>query len=192
AIFAATGHTCAFTEPPGLAPYCWGLNTSGEVGDGTTTNRPSPVPVAGALNPLDGFSAGAFHSCALTQASGGAAYCWGRNEEGELGDGTTTSKASPVAVGGGRSFTAIATGYYHTCGLTAAGAVFCWGFNRDGGVGDGTSTNKSTPVAVAGGLTFTAISAGGNHTCGTTSTGAAYCWGSNTHSEVGDGTMVNG
>ena len=192
AIFAANGHTCAVTEPPGLAPYCWGLNQSGEVGDGTITNKPSPVPVTGALSPLVGLSAGAFHSCALTQASGGAAYCWGRNDEGQLGDGTPTNKSTPSrVVGGPATFDAISGGGSHTCGLAPGGVAYCWGRNVEGQLGDGTTASTASPVAVTAVPSLAAISAGYAHTCGLTSAGTAYCWGRNVEGELGDGTTTS-
>lgn len=94
-------------------------------------------------------SAGTYHSCAVTTA--GAAYCWGHNADGQLGDGTTTGRPMPVAVSGLSSgVQAVAVGLFHTCALTTAGAVYCWGYNFSGQLGDGTTMDRSTPVAVIG------------------------------------------
>jgi Regulator of Chromosome Condensation (RCC1) repeat protein len=129
------------------------------------------------------LAAGSVHTCSLN--SSGAAYCWGA---GQLGDGSTTISASPVAVSGGLSFRALTASESHTCGLTSAGAAYCWGRNDEGELGDGSTTDRATPVAVAGGLSFSALATGGGHTCGLTSAGAAYCWGSNNFGQRGDGS----
>src|SRR5712691_10828720 len=133
-----------------------------------------PITVIGVTaQPL---AAGYSFTCALTGA--GAAYCWGYNSDGQLGNGSTTSSSTPVAVSGGLSFSALATGAYHTCGLTSTGAAYCWGSNSVGQLGDGSTTSSARPVAVAGGLSFSALATGGSgagHTCGLTRGGAAYC-----------------
>ena len=141
-------------------------------------------------------SAGYHHTCRLTAV--GAAYCWGDNSgTGQLGDGTTTNRLTPVLVVGGVSFAAVRAGGDHTCGVTAAGAAFCWGYNGSGQLGDGTITSRASPVLVAGGGSFAAVSAGGGgidpglHTCGVTAAGAAYCWGRNLEGQLGDGTTID-
>ena len=180
--------------------YCWGRNRYGQVGDGTTTNRGTFVPVAGGHTftqiSVHGWRAGfddePGHACALTPA--GAAYCWGHNGNGQLGDGTNVDRHVPTPVAGGLQFAQIDAGYAYTCGVTTAGAAYCWGYNAFGQLGDGTTAGHWTPQPVAGGLTFAQVSAGGRylltvdvHTCGVTTSGAAYCWGSNSSGQVGNG-----
>ena len=178
--------TCALT--PAGAAYCWGVNGSGEVGDGTLERRYTPVAVTGNLT-FARIATGYQHTCGLTLA--GAAYCWGVNGFGSLGDGTGAYKTSPAAVSGAYTFTRIATGEFHTCALTAAGAAYCWGLDRNGQLGDGGTTNQLSPVAVSAGPAFVRIAAGSDHTCGLTSAGAAYCWGFNGDGQLGDGTTEN-
>jgi alpha-tubulin suppressor-like RCC1 family protein len=81
-------------------------------------------------------------------ATGGAAYCWGQNLDGELGDGTTTSWTTPVAVAGVRGFAAVGAGWYHTCGMTTNTGVYCWGYNGHSQLGEGTTITSLVPVAV--------------------------------------------
>lgn len=151
----------------------------------------SQVTVTGAEtgNRLSILTAGDIHTCWLAPA--GAAYCWGFNGNGELGDGTTTMQLSPVAVTGGLVFDTLAAGAAHTCGLTPAGAAYCWGSNSNGQLGDATTTSQVRPVAVRGGLIFDRLAAGAAHTCGLTPAGAAYCWGANSSGQLGDGTTTD-
>ena len=186
----ATGssHTCGLSN--GKA-YCWGWNVNGQLGDGTTTDRLTPTPVAGGLT-FSMLAAAGIHTCGLTTS--GAAYCWGANDYGVLGDGTTTSRSTPTPVSGGLTFTSLSAGEEDVCGLTTGGAAYCWGNNDYGQVGDGTIFNtRPTPTHVTGGVTFARIEAGGSHTCGLTTTGAALCWGKSSEGEIGDGnTSTNG
>src|SRR6266516_4352386 len=172
-VSAGTYQTCGVTLSS--AAYCWGDNTFGQLGNGTTTFSTTPVAVSGGLA-FAAVSAG-YHTCGVTLSS--AAYCWGYNLVGQLGNGTTTNSDVPVAVSGGLTFAAVSAGTFHTCGVTLSSAAYCWGDNTGGGLGNGTTTNSTTPVAVSGGLTFAAVSAGDYYTCGVTPNGAAYCWGGN-------------
>jgi alpha-tubulin suppressor-like RCC1 family protein len=189
AIAADYSNTCALTSGAGV--LCWGYNSTGELGDGKTTNSWAPVPVTGLTSGVTAIAAGGQSTCALT--STGGVLCWGWNGDGELGDGTTSWRSTPVPVTGLASgVTAIAAGGGAMCALTSAGGVFCWGYNRDGELGNGTTTNSSTPVQVTG-LTrgVTAIAAEAQHVCALTSAGGVLCWGYNVDGELGNGTTTN-
>src|SRR2546425_507451 len=134
-------HTCGVAA--GGVAYCWGWNTRGQLGDGTSgTERWVPIRVLGDAR-FAAVSAGDRYTCGLTAA--GAAYCWGGNGDGQLGDGSTTPRLTPtlVRVGSGVSFTAVNAGGFHTCAITAGGAAYCWGANGDGQLGDGSADGRT-------------------------------------------------
>jgi len=187
-VTAGYGHTCGVTS--GGVAYSWGSNFWGQLGHGDTLLASTPVAVAGGLT-FSSLTAGAGHTCGVT-SGGAAAYCWGQNNVGELGDRSTTRRMTPVAVAGGLTFAAVTAGFYHTCGVTSVGAGFCWGGDSLGVLGDGSSIwMRTAPVAVVGGLTFASVTAGATHTCGVTSSGAAYCWGRDFYGELGDGSTTD-
>lgn len=186
-ISAAVRHSCAVASSG--ATYCWGYDFDGELGDGTANSvKASRVLVTGGIA-FTSVTTGYDFSCGLTGA--GAAYCWGVNSNGQLGDGTVSNRTSPVAVSGGLTFQSISAGGIHACGLTTAGKVFCWGNNINDQVGDGTTTDRSTPTQILSALTFKTVSAGGLHSCALATDGTAYCWGYNANGELGDGTTTN-
>ncbi len=186
-VAAGYDHACGLT-PAGLS-MCWGSDSDGQLGNGPASGNTSvPAAVVGSV-PLRAITAGGFHSCGL--AAGGAAFCWGRNLEGQLGDGTTASQQQPVAVTGGLSFTRIDAGAGHTCGLTAAGAMYCWGSNGRGQLGNGSLTSTSAPTQVSGNLAFADLSLGVTSTCALTTDQRAFCWGWNESGQVGDGSRVD-
>jgi alpha-tubulin suppressor-like RCC1 family protein len=194
--------TCALDSSG--AAYCWGYDYYGELGDGTTANSSVPVAVdmGGVLagKTLNQISAGHVITCALD--TGGAAYCWGYDNEGELGNGGTVAASVPVAVDtsgvlAGKTLTQISTGYEFTCALDSVGAAYCWGDNNTGQLGNGTTTSTSgLPVAVdtsgvLAGKTLASITTGeGLHACALDSGGTAYCWGYNNAGQLGNGTTA--
>ena len=185
AVTAGAGHTCALLDDG--SGKCWGQNTHGEIGDGTTSSR-SPVTDVAAPVPFSLVTAGGDHTCAIGTDS--LAYCWGANDRGQLGDGTNDDRAQPTPVSGGLKFLDLDAGRMHTCGVTKSDDAVCWGANDEGQLGDGTTTDRTAPTTVAGGLGWTRVSAGAQHSCGVTMTGEARCWGWNGRGQLGDGTTT--
>ena len=197
AVSAGGRHTCGITT--GGQTYCWGLDDEGQLGAATTERcrvhravsttgacATTPQPVQGGLT-FTRISAGTAHTCALT--AGGAAYCWGRNISGQLGNGTTTQAEAPVAVLGGHAFVEISAGGGHTCARTAAGAVYCWGANDHGQLGNGTTTQATAPVALPG--SGRSVQAGWAHSCALGSDGKTYCWGANAAGQRGSTILTS-
>ena len=135
------------------------------------------------------ITAGAGHTCALR--ADGTVGCWGRNFEGQLGDGTTANRLTPVTVTGLTNAVAITAANFHTCALRADGAVRCWGDNGVGQLGDSSTTDRLVPVAVSGLSNVVAVSAGGASTCAVRVDGAVLCWGANGNGQLGDGTTTD-
>ncbi len=166
-VTAGGAHSCALMATG--SALCWGENSSGQLGDGTSFDRSSAVAVCAESMPscapllaIAGISAGGEHTCAVTE-KGGAIRCWGKNLAGQLGDGTTFDDPLPVfvcrpgsAIAGAPSCTAlsgaatVSAGFVHTCARLQDGRVLCWGGNSAGKVGDGTTTDRTVPVEVGG------------------------------------------
>ena len=178
-------HSCALTAA-GVA-YCWGWNLKGQLGDGTNTDRNTPSVTNTALRFFTiaaGGQPGGEHTCALTVA--GVAYCWGWNAFGQLGDGTTLDRTTPVQVLGGLTFTSISVGNLHSCALTATGKAYCWGSAAE--IGEGLGANRTAPVAVSGDLAFKTLSASWWSACGVASDDKTNCWGSYLTNATGPAT----
>lgn len=188
AIAAGSYHTCALTTAG--AVLCWGYNTFGQLGDGTKTSKAAPVLVSGLGSGVIAIAAGTYHTCALTTA--GVVKCWGSNAYGQLDDGTTVDRTTPVVAIGVVDIAAIATGGRHTCALARTGTVKCWGYNAEGELGDGSTTTRTTPVVVSGLSDVASIATtGGSHTCAVTTSGAVKCWGFNFFGQLGNGSTTN-
>lgn len=201
-VSAGSSHTCGVTSDG--SAYCWGLNTSAQLGDSTSTTRTTPTRIAGNISFATVVAADT-HSCGLSTT--GAGYCWGDNAKGQLGTETGLNAIAPTPVTGGKTFSSITVAIRHSCGITTAGAAFCWGWNGFGQLGNDSGIfSSNVPVPVAGGLTFASISAGGGeyedyyysnkllleHTCGVTTGKVAYCWGSNYFGQLGAGGSAGG
>ncbi len=191
--------TATSTSTPAAATggrmlYAWGANEYGELGDGTATNRHTPVAVTlpGGAH-ATAITGGDGHSLAL--GSDGTLYAWGYNDHGQLGDGTTADRHTPVTVTlpGGVRATAIVAGGGHSLALDGDGHLYAWGYNREGELDDGTTTDRHTPVAVTlpGDVHATAIAAGSDDSLALGSDGTLYSWGYNSVGELGDGTTAD-
>jgi alpha-tubulin suppressor-like RCC1 family protein len=187
AIAAGQFHACAIRADKTM--WCWGHNTSGQVGTGTSDPifvRPAP---AGNATDWRAVGAGASFTCALDGS--GKISCWGTNGGAQLGDGTTTGRSAPTPLSGGISdFTALEVGTNHTCALRADGSLLCWGTNLRGQIGDGTNNNATAPTKV-GTDTWVAVSAGSEFTCAVRADHTLWCWGLDTSRQLGDGKTTN-
>jgi alpha-tubulin suppressor-like RCC1 family protein len=214
-INPTAGETACIPRSSGAGPFCWGRNTFGAVGDGTTDDRSTPVLLP-QFFPLR-TSGGGGHTCGVQYASGvyphqvGTLWCWGNNADDVLGagPGLGPSSATPVQVTALGAQVAIdnpsplgisnqqqltlGVGVTHTCTIMGDGTLWCWGHNEYGQLGDGTTTNQPLPVQVTGltGVTQVAVSAKGQFTCATDASFKIYCWGRNDRGQLGDGTTVS-
>jgi alpha-tubulin suppressor-like RCC1 family protein len=199
-ISAGFTHTCALIYAGGDANTggvkCWGNNAVGQLGDGAAEQTSNvPVEVTGLSSGVKAVSAGWDHTCALLVA--GTVMCWGLNNNGQLGDGTTTIGYDPIyvkdpsGISNLSGVSAISGGASHTCALLASGGVDCWGLNSDGQLGDGTTSIRLTAVAVSSISTASAISAGFAQTCAVLTGGGVQCWGANDAGQLGNSTTTS-
>ena len=186
-VSAGWSYACALTVAG--APYCWGNAQDNDVGPAAANpiERRVPTLVTPDLT-FSSLSAGFSHACGVTSA--GVVYCWGENDDGQLGNGSKTASLTPVPIRApsGIVFRSVSAGLLHSCAVATDGRAFCWGDGKSGTLGSGDRVSRDRPVAVAGTLRFSTISAGNLYTCGVTADNAAYCWGRNEDGELGDGT----
>lgn len=192
-VVAGAYHSLALTAAGDV--LAWGLNGSGQLGDGTMISSPVPVQVslpAGVA--ITGIAAGGLHSLALT--STGQVLAWGHNGAGQLGDGTVAASAlpSPVRFPPGHSAREVAAGGGHSLAITGSGEVVAWGDNSTGQLGDGTVTARllPTPVRLPAGLPVRSVAAGGGHSVAVTAGGRMLSWGDNEAGQLGaDGVVTS-
>jgi alpha-tubulin suppressor-like RCC1 family protein len=147
------------------------------------------LPAAAQVPNIVQVAAGGSHTCALEDT--GQVWCWGQGGNGQLGDGTTVSSATPTLVPGLDNVVQIALGIAHTCALRTNGRLRCWGWNENGQLGDGTITNRLSPVPVPGLGNVAQIALGLSHTCARQTNGRLLCWGDNFFGQLGDGSGTN-
>lgn len=201
-VAAGASHTCARLSTGGAR--CWGSNSSGQLGDGSTTRRVRAAIVkassGSALAEVKAIAAGATHTCVIAARSS-SVRCWGANAAGQLGDGTTTRRlraTNAQSVGGATIAGAksIALGSTHSCVVVGStNAVRCWGANNTGQVGDGTTTRRTraVPTKTSTGIALTGVAtvtAGSQFTCARLASGAGRCWGANGSWQLGDGSAT--
>jgi alpha-tubulin suppressor-like RCC1 family protein len=184
-------HTCGITGRNQI--YCWGMSAHGELGSATTIQQCpelglpcSTRPVLANQMSVSSLVSGAMFNCTLGPL--GAAYCWGANFYGQLGNGSTADNATPQLVSGGHQFSQLVAGRYHACGITTTQDAYCWGWDYTGQLGAGdVSTERctgfsldpcsTTPRLVSGAHKWALLTATDRATCGLTTAGVSYCWG---------------
>jgi len=187
-LSAGWNHACALLDDGTV--QCWGDNIWGQLGDGTFTTRIAPVAVSN-LNSVVSIAVGRQHSCAIL-GSQGTVRCWGRNDGGQLGNGTSSQSINqPVFVTGLTNVVALTAGDLHTCAVRVDGTVWCWGDNLEGQLGNGGLTNFSlVPVQVEDLIGAVTVEAGANHTCALLSDSSLKCWGENGFGELGNNSFL--
>ncbi len=186
-VVTGTEHTCARRSDGRV--YCWGQNVRGELGDGRTGGiQTRPTLVAGLTDAVQ-LAAGSQYTCALR--SGGQVACWGWNDGGALGDGSTIDRLTPTMVSGLTDAVEIDAMYRHTCARRRTGQVVCWGNGGLGRLGNGLTANRTTPTLVTGITDAVEVSTGVFHTCVRRAAGGLACWGYNEFGQLGDGSNTD-
>jgi len=193
AVAAGYAHTCG-VRSGGL--FCWGSSMYGQVGDGTTERRTAPVLTAGVEDGSWGaVAAGYGHTCAVMSLyipdPNGLLYCWGNNNNGQLGDGTFENRLEPVQAGDDMDWMMPAAGYGHSCGVKMDGRLFCWGYGEAGRLCTETDGDRNVPLQVGTDYGWLSVAAGMSHTCAIGRPFQLSCCGYNEYGQLGDGTHEN-
>ena len=187
-VAAGAQHTCAIST--GKSLYCWGFNAAGQIGDGTSgpgNDRVVPKKI-GTSGVWATVAPGGLHTCAIS--TGKSLYCWGSNQYGQIGDGTSgpgNDRVVPKKIGTSGVWATISSGADHSCAITTGKSLYCWGSNTNGKLGDGTPTNRPSPKKIGATGAWATVDLGDQHTCATDTGKSLYCWGSNQYGQVGDG-----
>ena len=185
-VASGAGHSLAL-KPDGTL-WAWGSNSHGQLGDGTTTDKTSPVRI-GKDTKWVAISAGLNHSLALK--SDGTLWAWGNNSNGQLGNGTKVNKTAPVRIGKDTKWIAVEAGDHHSVALKSDGTLWAWGNNSHGQLGDGSTVDRTTPVRVGKDDNWARVSAGAYHTVALKKDMTLWTWGDNSHGQLGDGSTVD-
>ena len=185
-IAAGYSHTLALKSDGSL--WAWGNNNHGQLGDGTGTNKNTPVRV-GTDSSWTAVSAGSEHTIGLK--ADGSLWTWGFNIFGQLGNGTNTYREAPFRIGTDTNWTAVSAGSYHTLALKSDGSLWAWGYNEFGQLGINSTADSNIPVQVGTDTNWAAISAGGYHTLALKSDGSLWAWGFNSSGQLGNGTNTD-
>ncbi|QLY26452.1 hypothetical protein [Bdellovibrio sp. KM01] len=179
-------HSCALMSDNSVR--CWGHNTYGGIGDGTTKFKDTAVTVSSGTS-FKSVAVGLDHSCAVT--TGGDLYCWGRNTNSQIGDNTVTQRTSPVLIDSGVAYSMVSAGESHSCGITSTNKLRCWGLGDMGQIGQGTTATQAVPLEIDGTTDYQFVAAGSKTTCAITTANKLRCWGRNTYNNLGEGTTTN-
>src|SRR5690554_4952976 len=186
-ISSGSFHTTALKTDGTL--WAWGWNENGQLGDGTTIDRHRPIQI-GTETDWQSISTTGYSNTIALKADG-TLWVWGRNDIGQLGDGTTTDKHTPVQIGTDTDWQSISVGYFHTIALKADGTLWAWGWNSHGQLGDGTTTDKHTPVQIGTDTDWQNISTEHRHSIALKTNGTLWAWGWNEFGQLGDGTTTD-
>ncbi|QPX48300.1 regulator of chromosome condensation [Synechococcus phage S-SRM01] len=170
--------------------WTWGANSSGQLGNNTTTIRSTPVTTfAGGTNWKQVFS-GPDHTAAIK--TDGTLWTWGGNSFGQLGNNTTTNSPTPITTfSGGTNWKQVSCGFYHTAAIKTDGTLWTWGFNSYGQLGNNTIINRTTPVTTfAGGFDWKQVSCKGYTVAAIKTDGTLWTWGWNIYGQIGDNTST--
>lgn len=183
-IYAGHSHTCALTNAQELK--CWGNNSHGQLGDGTTVDQTKPKTIDTGVA-YQHVSVGEFHTCGITTSN--QLKCWGYNNLGQLGTGNEDDVSTPTIIDTGNTYSWVSVSGYTSCGLRSSGQILCWGNNQYGQLGIGTLISKNSPTAINDATLYKSVSVGALYTCGITTTDFVKCWGNNDFGQLGDGTQ---